>query len=341
VARKPCGIEVVTTLGDTCVEHVIVEPGGRVGELCVVETARGYALRAADGFELALPARLPCGLGTMAISSVARSTTELARKPIELRVYAVLMASLAAHLAVLAFALRPDAAIVKPLARSRGTSQSRLVANHAMSTRARRDSEVVHSTSDNDRPELRAENLQAPAVAAAASPHAPVVRDAADVEGRKTSLGLDDVEQQATRAARHFDPCANGDCGLIDTSRDYDHTKHERIGDDYQLPPREPRELETAVVTCDIDGGCNTASGTDESEVRTEIAHHLSEIYACFDGHDEATAAIDARVDADGAVHVSAHDPNPVSTCIAQVAAKLTFAHAERNVTLAFARDHS
>jgi hypothetical protein len=152
VAHKPCGIEVVTTLGETCVDHVIVEPGGRVGELRVVETARGYALCAADGVELALPARLPYGLGTMAISSVVRSTTELARRPIEVRVYALLAASLAAHLAVLAFALRPDAAVVKPAARSRGTSQSRLVANHAMSTRARRDPEVVHSTRDTDQP---------------------------------------------------------------------------------------------------------------------------------------------------------------------------------------------
>jgi hypothetical protein len=340
VSRKPCGIEVVTTLGETCVEHVIVEPGGRVGERCVVATAGGYALRAADGSELALPARLPCGLGTMAISSVARSTIELARKPIEVRVYALVMASLAAHLAVLAFALRPEAAIIKPPARTRGTSQSRLVANHAMSTRARRDPAVAHTTSIDDRPELRADTTHGPAIAATESPHAPIERKRVDIAGPTTSPGIDDAEQNATRAARHFDPCANGDCGLIDTSRDFSPSKHERVGDDYQLAPREPRSLETAVVTCDVDGGCSTASGTDESDVRTEIAHHITEIYACFDGHDEVTAAIDTHVDSDGAVHVSAHDPNPVSECIARVAAKLTFASGERNVTLAFARDH-
>ena len=82
-------------------------------------------------------------------------------------------------------------------------------------------------------------------------------------------------------------------------------------------------------------------SGNDQSDIRTAIAHHLSEIDACFEGHpDEASAAIDARVDRDGTVRVWAHDPNPVSTCIAAVAAKLTFASGERNVTLAFARDH-
>jgi hypothetical protein len=339
VSRKPCGIEVVTTLGETCVEHVIVEPGGHVGELCVVETTRGFALRAANGSELALPARLPCGLGTMAISSVARSTTELARRPIEVRVYALVTASLAAHLAVLLIALRPDVMPSKSPARSRGTSRARLVANHAMSTRALRDPAVAHTTSEHDQPELIPDVAQGPAIAATPSPHAPIVRKQAEPPGRATTPGIDDVAQHATRAARHFDPCANGDCGLIATSRDFSPSKHEHVGDDYQLPPRESRSLETAVVTCDIDGGCNTASGTDESDVRTEIAHHLTEIYACFDGHDEVTAAIDARVDDDGAVRVSAHDPSAVSACIAQVAAKLKFASGERNVTLAFARD--
>ncbi|HEY1551085.1 MAG TPA: hypothetical protein VGG28_24820 [Kofleriaceae bacterium] len=329
----------MTRLGETIVEHVIVEPGGRVGEHHVVETARGFALYAADGSELALPARLPCGLGTMTISSVARSTTELAHRPIERPIYALVTASLAAHLAILALAMRPNAAPVKPPGRTRGTSQARLVANHATATRARRDPVVVHSPLDQDQPELHRELTQGHAIAAKPSPHAPIVRERDDVVGHATSPGLDNVEQSAARAARHFDPCANGDCGLIATSRDY-ATKQERVGDDYQLPPREPRALETAVVTCDIDGGCNTASGTDDSAVRTALSHHLTEIYACFDGHTEVTAAIDARVDSDGSMHVSAHDPNEVSACIAQVAEKLKLASGERNVTLAFARDH-
>jgi hypothetical protein len=346
VSRNPRGIEVVTTLGETSVERTFVAAGGRVGEARVIETADGYALLAPNGTELAIPTagalRLPCGLGALSISHAARSTVELARRPIDLGVYAVMAASLAVHLAVLAFAFRAGAP-TKPPALTRGASQPRLVANHAMSTRARPASTIVRSTSDVDQPELRPDVVPGPAVPAPPTPRPPTsqmtgARQGEQV-GRNASPGTDETRQLATQAARHFDPCADGDCGLIATSRDLPPSKTERTGDDYQLPPRTPRSLETAVVTCDVNTGCNTSSGTDERDVRTEIAHHLGEINACFEGHTDATAAIDARVDDDGTVRVWAHAPSPASECIANVVAKLKFASGERNVTLAFARD--
>jgi len=344
VSRKPHGIEVVTSLGDTCLEHEIVEPGGRIGESRVVETRDGYVLRSPDGSEhvVASSLRLPCGLGTRVLSPVARSTTAVAKRPVDRWMYAVLATSLAVHLAVLAVAFH--ASTQKPPARTQGSSRPRLVANHTMSMRARRDPTVVHSANEADQPELRLDATPGPPIST--PPQARHV--ASQMTGSRRDepstptarAGADPIRQPAVEAARHFDPCENGDCGLIATSRYATTTTGPQAGDDYQLAPRTSRPLESSVVTCDAHGDCNTLSGNDQRDIRTEIAHHLTEIEGCFEGHAEASAAIDARVDDHGTVRVWAHDPNPVSACIAAVASKLTFASGERNVTLAFARDH-
>ncbi len=328
-------------LGDTCVEHAVVEPGGRIGELCVVQTATGYGLRTPDGAEVATPLRLPCGLGTMVLTPSARSTVALAKRPVDRWMRAMLATSLVAHLAVLGVAFHSSMPH-KPQPRSQGASRPRLVATHTMATRARRDPEIVHSANDTDLPELSPDVAPAPiSVGPTQARRTTSQVRRADVVAATARDGIGAVRQVATEAARHFDPCDHGDCGLIATSRYETAITHQRAGDDYQLPPRDARPLETAVVACDANGECSTMSGNDQRDIRTEIAHHLTEIDECFEGHpDEATAAIDARVDRDGAVRVWAHDPNPVSTCIAAVAAKLTFASGERNVTLAFARDH-
>jgi hypothetical protein len=147
----------------------------------------------------------------------------------------------------------------------------------------------------------------------------------------------DTTRQRGEEAARHFDPCAGGDCGLIPTSRYATETSGKHAGDEYQLAPREPRTLATSVVECSVDGGCNTVSGSDQNEIRSQIAHHLAEVDACFTSHPDSSAAVDARIEEGGTVHVSAHDARAVSGCIADVIAKLKFSAGERDVTLAFA----
>lgn len=70
--------------------------------------------------------------------------------------------------------------------------------------------------------------------------------------------------RKPTEEARHFDPCANGDCGLIATSR-FDTTTHgKQAGDAYTLPER--HALDISVVECSVDNGCNTVSGNDQNE---------------------------------------------------------------------------
>jgi hypothetical protein len=123
---------------------------------------------------------------------------------------------------------------------------------------------------------------------------------------------------------------------LIATSRFATTSHGKQAGDDFKLAPREPRELAMSVVECSVDGGCNTVSGTDQDDIRAAIGKHIAEVDACFDQHPDASAAVDARVEELGTVHVSAHDARAASNCIADVIAKLKFSKGERDVTLAF-----
>jgi hypothetical protein len=331
-------VEVVTTLGDTCLERAVVADGARIGNLIVRATPAGFVLRRADGTDQALPARLPYGLGALEVRAVMRAPRTVPRPMADRRVIAFLASSLAVHFTVLAFAtIKADE---RPPPRTQGAPRPRLVANHTTATRAERAPVVVESTHDIDQP---AE--QPTAEPGTPTPDLPINAQVAsqmlgpqpqDLSAATPKPSVDLKRQSGEEAARHFDPCRDGDCGLIATTRFATTSKGKQAGDDFKLAPREPRELAMSVVECSVDGGCNTVSGTDQDDIRAAIGKHIAEVDACFDQHPDASASVDARVEELGTVHVSAHDARAASNCIADVIAKLKFSKGERDVTLAF-----
>jgi hypothetical protein len=333
------GVEVVTTLGDTCLERSVVGDGARIGDMIIRATAAGYVLRRSDRRDQALPVRLPYGLGAIELRAIERAPRTVPRPVADRRVITFLAASLAVHFTVLGFAsMKP--VDERPPPRTQGAPRPRLVANHTTATRARRAPVVVPSTHDIDQP---AE--QPTAEQGTATPDLPIREQVAsqmigprpqDVSASTPKPSTDLKRQSGEEAARHFDPCADGDCGLIATTRFATTSHGEQAGDDFNLAPREPRELAMSVVECSVDAGCNTVSGTDQDDIRAAIGHHIAEVDACFDQHPDASAAVDARIEELGTVHVSAHDARAASNCIADVIAKLKFSKGERDVTLAF-----
>ena len=307
-------------LGSTCVERVVVRD--RVADYDVVKTADGYVLRRGD-VEHRLPARVPFGLGELIVTPLARPTWELPRAHMGGRTIAFLGASLAVHLGVLAAAIMTPLPH-KPPPQSRGGSRPRLVANHTTATRAIQAPVETESAHEVDVEEQKPIGQDAP-------PPMPEP-GATKVERPQVDPGMDTEKQVPTEAARHFDPCADGDCGTIATTRFDTTTRGRQAGDSYQLPER--HSLSMSVVECSVDGGCNTVSGSDQNDIRTEIGHHVAEVNECFVNHPAANASVDATVEAKGTVRVAAHDET--STCIANVIAKLKFPGGERDVTLAF-----
>jgi len=291
-------VEVTTMLGSTCVDRVISRvPRDRYPEL---------------------PVREPYGLGERIITAAPRPTWELPRPPISARVIGFFGASFAVHLAILGAALVVPLPH-KPPPQSRGASRPRLVANHTTATRAKLDPNVVESVHDED-----------------IAPEKPLAEPAPI---GKTPMELadpqpgDEIDQQKpTEAARHFDPCADGDCGLIATSRFETTTSGKQAGDDFKLPER--RTLDMSVVECSIDRGCSTVSGNDQDDIRSAIGRHVAEVNKCFESYPARSASVDATVAEQGSVRVAAHDPT--SQCIATVIAKLKLPGGERDVTLAF-----
>jgi hypothetical protein len=332
-------VEVVTTLGDTCLERTVVGNRARIGDMIVRATPAGFVLRRSDGSDQALPARLSYGLGAIEVRAIVRAPRTVPRPVMDRRVIAFLASSLAVHFTVLAFAsMKPIDE--RPPPRTQGAPRLRLVANHTTATRAERAPVVVPSTHDVDQP---AE--QPTAEPGTATPDLPIREQIAsqmigpqpqDLSASTPKPSIDLKRQSGEEAARHFDPCADGDCGLIATTRFATTSHGKQAGDDFKLAPREPHELAMSVVECSVDGGCNTVSGTDQNDIRAEIGHHIAEVDACFDQHPDASAAVDARVEELGTVHVSAHDARAASNCIADVIAKLKFSKGERDVTLAF-----
>jgi hypothetical protein len=312
-------LEVVTMLGSTCVERVVVRD--RVGDFDVVKTANGYVLRRGD-VEHRLPARLPFGLGELIVTPFVRPTWELPRPDFDARTIAFVGASLAVHLGILTVALMTPLPH-RPPPQSRGGSRPRLVANHTTATRAIEAPDALESVHDVD------VEAQKP-IGEAAPPAMP----AGEIKVERTQVdpGMDVQKQAPSEAARHFDPCADGDCGLIATARFDTTARGRQAGDSYQLPER--HSLSMSVVECSVDGGCNTVSGNDQNDIRTEIGHHVAEVNECFVNHPAQSASVDATVEAEGTVRVAAHDET--STCIANVIAKLKFPGGERDVTLAF-----
>jgi hypothetical protein len=306
-------VEVITMLGSTCVERVVVRD--RVAGYDIVEN--GTMLRRGN-IEHQLPVHLPYGLGELIVSPVARPTNNLPRPPVSSRAIGFLGASFAAHLAILTAALLTPLPN-KPPPRSRGASRPRLVANHTTQTRAKRDTDVVESVHEQDTP---AQHPIAEPVPPGKTKLAPIEPDP----------GPDLANQKPTEAARHFDPCADGDCGLIATSRFDTVTQGRQAGDSYQLPER--HTLSMSVEECSVESGCTTVSGSDQDDIRTAIGRHVGEVNACFHSHPAASASVDATVEAAGTVRVAAHDET--SSCIAAVIAKLKLPGGERDVTLAF-----
>jgi hypothetical protein len=336
-------VEVVTTLGDTCVERTCVGDGARIGDFVVRRTPTGFVLRCTNGNDYALPRRLPYGLGAIEIRAVPRPRRTVPRPVVDRRVIAFLGCSLAAHFTVLAFAsMKPIDE--RPPPRTQGAPRPRLVANHTTMTRAQPSAVVVPSTHDLDQPE------QQPTIApgtmtrdlpdrsrVASQMMGPQPQDiSASTPKPSPKPSVDPKKQTGEEAARHFDPCASGDCGLIATTRFATTSHGKQAGDDFKLPPRDPRTLAMSVVECSVDGGCSTVSGTDQDDIRAAIGKHIAEVDACFDQHPDTSASVDAQVGELGTVRVSAHDARAASNCIADVIAKLEFSRGERDVTLAF-----
>ena len=305
-------VEVVTTLGDTCLERTL-----------------------ADIPEQPLPIRTPFGLGMVEVRAYVPVRGALPRPIVERRVLAFGGVSLALHCAVLVAAFRQPA-LPPPL--TAGASRPRLVANHTTATRALRAPEITTSTHDADRAELQPFVQVGDArqqVAYSEIPASQIIGSQPQMITASTPQpSLDHKRQTGEVAARHFDPCADGDCGLIPTTRFQTTSSGRHAGDAYRMPTR--RTLAMSVVDCSPEGGCNTVSGTDEGDLRAEIGHHVAELEACFDGNPDPTASIDAHVDDAGVVHIAAHDTRATSACIAGVVAKLKFSAGERDVTLAF-----
>ena len=322
-------IQLVTTLGTDVIDDAIVHGTQRLADIVIEATPAGYVARhpgrdavpLVRGDEL----RIPCGLGTTTATIVASPRRVLPAPPLERSVVAFMALSLAAHLTVLALAAPAH------VEQHKGTPRRGIVANHFSAPAAAQAPRNTPSLDDVDR---GAASMPSPELATdLAAPHAPgIVKPTAVVHADN-----EDDATDHTRAARHFDPCADGGCGLIATGN-YDTTATGgHVGDNYALHERAPVELETSVVDCSS-AGCNTVSGSDEGALRGELARHVGELDTCFDhGHADGPIAVDLQIDDNGDPHIAARDRSPVESCVVDVIAKLSFPHGARAVTLAFA----
>jgi hypothetical protein len=316
-------IEIVTTLGDTTLDMAVVDRRSRRAR----ELLRDGAT---------LPLRIPCGRGELLVRAFERPRHRVPREAIDGRALAFLVTSLAVHFAVLAIA-EPWHAPEQQAPRS-GVSRPRLVANHTSAARAERAPRNLPSIHELDI-DSEAHAIDQPDAFELATGKASTKPDMPTARISAPAAGLDMPAPPPEQAARHFDPCSSGDCGLIATGRFATTSNDSRSGKDFQLAPRVQHELLQSVVTCEVDGGCNTVSGQDQGEIRGEIGKHVAELNECFErGTRDAKVAIDIVFDEHGEPTVSAHDGGAVGTCIADVIAKLALPSGERSVTIAFAR---
>lgn len=297
-------IELITSLGDA----VMVEPARmreaieRLGFACPEDAAPPLVLRA--------------HLGTLIATPVARARRFLPRRRIEGAVIACMVLSMLAHVAVLAAAMRES----RDADAQAGSPRTRLVANHATGARAQQAPEVTASADDVD---------ASPSLALPANEGQGDAQAAAD--DRSGALA-----DRASEAARHFDPCASGDCGIIESGPYETSAAGKHAGADYALHPREVRELALSVVTCTVGGGCNTVSGVDQDDIRAEIARHVDELHHCF-GDGATAATIEVKID--GGVQVTAKSGGAAADCLASVIGKLALRGDRGDVTLAFSAD--
>ena len=321
-ARGPCQtgvatLQVVTTFGETLVDHAMVAGSARFGDV-VVHADRGVV--ATDGRELAVapgaPVHVRWGQATITIAVTERPKRAVPREPIDRRMLAFLVGSIAVHAVVLAIAQWAPT-VDRP--RGFGAPRPRLVANHATSARGQRAPIELPSPHTEDTRESIALDANPPR-----TPHG--------AQARRS-----EAAQRERVAARHDDPCSDGHCGAIETSP-YETTSHGRAaGDEFALAPRKPLDL--SFVECSPERGCNTVTGVDSAEIRTELGHHVDDLDACFALDPAAkTAALDIRIDR-GTVTTDTHGDSPVSRCVAGIVAKLSLTGDRPEVTLAFARD--
>jgi predicted small secreted protein len=297
-------IELVTSLGDA----VVVEPA----RLRDAIEKLGFACPEDAAAPLVLHARL----GTLTATPVARARRFLPRRRIEGAVIACLVISMLAHSALLVWAMRGPS---EPRANS-GSPRTRLVANHATGARAEQAQEIKASPDEVD----ASPSLALPA----AEGQGDEASDASELPGTNAD--------RSSEAARHFDPCANGDCGIIESGPYETSANGKHAGSEYALHPRETRELALSVVTCTVGGGCNTVSGVDQDDIRAEIARHVDELHGCF-GAGATAATIEVKID--GGVQVTAKSGGAAADCLAAVIGKLALRGDRGDVTLAFSAD--
>jgi hypothetical protein len=308
-------VEIVTRLGETIVDVVVVDRR----ELPRAIERLGFSRPEISEAPLVVRSRL----GSLVATPVPRARRYVPRGPVEAGVIVCFALSLAAHVGLLvAASTHPPA---ERHART-GSPRARLVANHATAARARQDTQVVASLSDDDSSLAAA---PAPTVA-----HAPAV-DPTPADSAGERAGSD----KASAAARHFDPCASGDCGLIASGPYETVTSGKHAGGEYQLPQREPNEVALSVVNCTVDGGCSTVSGTDQDDIRAEISRHVGDLHGCFGNAGGGAATVELQIDEGGEVHVTAKAGGEPADCLSRVIGKLALRGRSGDVTLAFTSD--
>lgn len=208
------------------------------------------------------------------------------------------------HLFIISIALRSEDV---PTSGASPRQRTRLVANHASSPRAAQADKTVASTDTIDsRQSSHRREPSRPAPHAPPRERVPVAPAPAPEDG----TGPRDSEMP-----RHFDPCADNDCGLIASAPYATAGRGREAGDDYQLRPH--RELSLSVVTCDEVLGCKTVTGDDQDDIRAEVGRHVAALDACFDTATAgATSAVEVRA-VDGTIRARAHDGDALGSCLA------------------------
>jgi hypothetical protein len=315
-------------MSDACnMERVAVSKRG-MAELCLeVVTRLGNSVIEIEYVDVAQLADLPTrrGLASVEVRMVERPTRELPRSPIQWRVVVSMLASAAMHLFIISIALRSEDV---PTSGASPRQRTRLVANHASSPRAAQADKTVASTDTIDsRQSSHRREPSRPAPHAPPRERVPVAPAPAPEDG----TGPRDSEMP-----RHFDPCADNDCGLIASAPYATAGRGREAGDDYQLRPH--RELSLSVVTCDEVLGCKTVTGDDQDDIRAEVGRHVAALDACFDTATAgATSAVEVRA-VDGTIRARAHDGDALGSCLAAALGRLELHADHGDVTIAFTR---
>ena len=278
------------------------------------------AIEVVRAFAHPVPCTFALGLGTIEACEVPR--VRMARRRVELGAWAYLIVVAAVHAGVLMAALhirteRPGG--------ERGGQRPRLVASHVTRAQGIGARDVVNSVDHLDQR------------AGAAQPVARQTLRGGRAKPDAVRVAPHPTPSQGAIAARNPAPCADGDCGLIETGPYDTRVDPQHAGANYQLPQR--HALDLSVMTCSDDGGCNTVTGNDQRDVRAALAPHIGALRECFAIDTAAkSVAIDLEIASARVRRVASHEPSVVGDCIAGVIRQLGgLSGDDRNVTLAFA----